>query len=450
MNAPAHTSAVPVPHRKWPRVLALIVVVVVLLALVAATFVLSYDGVRAVALQAGVSVKLARIYPGILDAALVIACAAALLLRDGKWWARWYAWLAIILIMAVAGGTDAVHAMSIALPRKQTEGVVAAAPWLLVLVAFSLWLTILRQSRGAHRHNVATPEPISGAPEALSGLPEPVPGIPEAVPGIPEALPTVPEALPTVPEPTAVMAAAPAASVPGAEPQVTDLAPEETTAPAEADQTVAGMSEPSDAVELEQTADEAVETEDAPEAPEVAEVAEAPEAAEAPEVAEAAEAAEDLGIAATDGADPDDADSDNEGADNEGADGGDEALRSEAPGSDAPEPAADSDVDTDVSTDTESPAGPTRATDEPTVHGKPPAPPLDYWDTYEDESDYASDGSATVFYPAPATEVHHSLDDDAELSPSTSSTPRLRRVRSTPIPPEVEAGEVDTDEEDAL
>ena len=49
--------------------------------LAAAAFVLSYPGIHAVALHAGVSRPLARIYPVIFDAMLVIACAAVLSLR---------------------------------------------------------------------------------------------------------------------------------------------------------------------------------------------------------------------------------------------------------------------------------------------------------------------------------------------------------------------------------
>jgi len=52
---------------------------VILLA--AAAFVLSYAGIHAVALSAGVSPRLAKLYPLIFDAMLVVACAAVLALR---------------------------------------------------------------------------------------------------------------------------------------------------------------------------------------------------------------------------------------------------------------------------------------------------------------------------------------------------------------------------------
>jgi hypothetical protein len=136
----------PVPHRSWPGRLAHLAVIIVVLALAAATFVLSYTGVHSIALQAGVTPRFARIYPGVFDAALIIACVAALMLRGAPWWARCYAWLCVIVVIVVVGGADVLHATNAALPHRGTAGVVAAAPWVLVLLGFSLWLTILRHS----------------------------------------------------------------------------------------------------------------------------------------------------------------------------------------------------------------------------------------------------------------------------------------------------------------
>jgi len=141
-------------------------VVVVVLALAAATFVLSYSGVHAIALQSGVSPRLARVYPATFDALLVIACAAAVMLREARWWARGYAWLTIVVVIGVVGAADAVHAMKIALPHQKMEGVVAAAPWVLVLLGFSLMLTILRHSRAQHGTAAGTPQPGQAARDA--------------------------------------------------------------------------------------------------------------------------------------------------------------------------------------------------------------------------------------------------------------------------------------------
>jgi hypothetical protein len=152
----------PVRRSQWPGRLVQLAVIVVVAAVAAATFMLSYAGVHAVALQAGVPRELARYYPGILDAVLVIACAAAPALRDAPWWARCYAWLAILVVVVVIGGIDAVHAMSVALPHRATAGVAAVLPWALLLLAFSLWLTILRHLRAQH---LARAPEIADVPE---------------------------------------------------------------------------------------------------------------------------------------------------------------------------------------------------------------------------------------------------------------------------------------------
>jgi hypothetical protein len=94
-----------------------------------------------------VSAKLARIYPGVFDAVLVIACVAAIAARDGRWWARGWAWLVVIVVLGAIGTADVLHAGNYALRHRLTEGVVAAAPVVAVLLAFSLLLTMLRQSR---------------------------------------------------------------------------------------------------------------------------------------------------------------------------------------------------------------------------------------------------------------------------------------------------------------
>ena len=81
------------------------------------------------------------------DALLVIACAAAVVLRDGRWWARGWAWLVVIVVLGAIGATDVLHAANYTLRHRTTEGVVAAAPVVAVLLAFSLLLTMLRQTR---------------------------------------------------------------------------------------------------------------------------------------------------------------------------------------------------------------------------------------------------------------------------------------------------------------
>jgi hypothetical protein len=178
MNSPLPASG-PAQHRNWTRRLVNVLVTLVVIAVAAATFVFSYDGVHAIALLGGVSTQLARYYPGLFDAVLVIACVAAVMLRDGPWWARLWAWAVLIVVLAAIGATDVLHAMNYTLRHRPTEGIVAAAPVVAVLLAFSLLLTLLRQSRTHAR------EPIGPAPHDVPALTAAIAGPPIALPAAP-------------------------------------------------------------------------------------------------------------------------------------------------------------------------------------------------------------------------------------------------------------------------
>jgi hypothetical protein len=190
MNSPDPAPAA--PRRNWARRLVNVLVALLVIAVAGAAFVFSYDGVHAIALFGGMSTQLARYYPGLFDAVLVVACVAAVMLRDGRWWARLWAWVVIIVVLAAIGTTDVLHAMNYTLRHRVTEGIVAAAPVVGVLLAFSLLLTLLRQSRA--------PGPQSAGPAPLD-----VPALPPAISVPPMALP----AAPTVPLARAVAAPAP-------------------------------------------------------------------------------------------------------------------------------------------------------------------------------------------------------------------------------------------------
>src|SRR5215469_14815332 len=140
------------------------------------------------------SARLARVYPATFDAVLVIACLTAVMLRGARWWARSYAWLAIILVVGVAGAADALHAMNVDLPRRTTEGVVAATPWVLVLLGFSLMLTMIRHSRTQHTYRQPTPATAdtSASGATLAFDPSPALDTPRAVGAAPDVDPTRP------------------------------------------------------------------------------------------------------------------------------------------------------------------------------------------------------------------------------------------------------------------
>src|SRR5258708_7905278 len=124
-------------HRGLP-LLALIAVVAGLLPMAPPAFLLSYAGIHAIALSSGVSPRLARIYPLILDAMLVIACAAVLSLRGAGLPSRSYAWLSMLALLAAAAAADALHATGTRMPRRAAAAAVAGIPGGLRLIGVGL------------------------------------------------------------------------------------------------------------------------------------------------------------------------------------------------------------------------------------------------------------------------------------------------------------------------
>src|SRR5215472_6980718 len=150
------------PHSTL-RLAALTAVVAGVVLLAAAAFVLSYPGIHSVALQAGVSPNLAKLYPVIFDAMLVVAGAAAMALRGAGWWSRFYAWACLIALLAAVAIGDAVHATGTALPERATRAAVAVTPWVLLLLAFGLLLTMLRHFRKSRAAVMARQEARAAA-----------------------------------------------------------------------------------------------------------------------------------------------------------------------------------------------------------------------------------------------------------------------------------------------
>jgi hypothetical protein len=157
----------PAPPDRAPRalrILALAAVWLGLAALAAATFVLSYSAIRAVALEAGIAPRLARGYPLLLDAMLVIVLAAVLALRGAGLPSRLLAWLTLLVVVAAAAGADALHAAGRRLPHQATAITAAILPWVLVLIAFMLLLAMLRHARLRRTVSTVEPAPVRTAP----------------------------------------------------------------------------------------------------------------------------------------------------------------------------------------------------------------------------------------------------------------------------------------------
>jgi Protein of unknown function (DUF2637) len=387
MNSP-QPAFVPAQRRDWTRRLVNLLVALVVIAIAAAAFVFSYDGVHATALLGGVSKQLARYYPGLFDAVLVIASVAAVMLRDGRWWARLWAWVVVIVVLAAIGATDVLHAINYTLPHRTTEGIVAAAPAVAVLLAFSLLLTLLRRSR------TPAPEPAAPAP------------VPLDVPALPAAVSVAPIALPAAP--VAQVAAAPVAGPVEAETVPLPL-PEDRPLPAAAptreDRVIVGAPEAPQAAVPDAAAPE-------PAAPEPAHPVTEPNAVIAPSAeAAAAEPAEEPPVREPHGI---------------------RYAGSGVRGMAGQQPAAEDDTPPSAGYWESAAAGPLAGLVYPAREDQ--ANPDDTGDA---EGAGAGDaGDAKADEPAPRKNPPE-LDDDAPpfATAPFASVPRLNRVRSTPTPP---------------
>ncbi len=163
-NQPRRGAAQPADSHRGLRLLGLAAVTAGVLLLMAAAFVLSYTGIHAVALSAGVSPRFARIYPLIFDAMLVVACAAVLALRGAGLPSRCYAWLTMLVLLAAAAGADTLHATNTKLPHKPAAATAAILPWALVLIGFGLLLSMLRHARLRRAMAGAAPERVFTQP----------------------------------------------------------------------------------------------------------------------------------------------------------------------------------------------------------------------------------------------------------------------------------------------
>src|SRR5208282_2329553 len=180
---------------------AVVIVMTGVVLLAVSAFLLSYAQIHEIAVAAGISPALARLYPLILDITLVVACATALALRGAAWWMRAYAALAIIILVAVVAVVEAVHAAGISLPQRAMAATLAAVPWALLLLGFGLALSMLRHQRTVRA--VARPSDPGDGEKSVGGAVPREPQVNQQSAGsVPEnADPDAPGLVPAEPQP---------------------------------------------------------------------------------------------------------------------------------------------------------------------------------------------------------------------------------------------------------
>lgn len=129
--------------RRGFRLTAVVAGGLCVLAIAAGVIAFSYSDVRDLALTAGLSPRLARFYPLLFDAVLIVACAAAITLRGVL---RGFAWLAVLVTIGALAAADTVHAMSITVPQRPLEVTIAVAPWVALLTGLTLLDAMMRRT----------------------------------------------------------------------------------------------------------------------------------------------------------------------------------------------------------------------------------------------------------------------------------------------------------------
>ncbi|HSR82907.1 MAG TPA: DUF2637 domain-containing protein [Streptosporangiaceae bacterium] len=224
------------------RIIAFAAVCLGVAALAAATFVLSYSAIRAVALQAGITPGLARGYPLLLDGMLVIVLAAVLALRGAGLPSRLLAWVTLLVVLAVAAGADALHTAGRSMPHQAAAITAAVLPFVLVLVAFALLLVMLRHARLRPPADAADRVSVYRSRWAPAPSAEPQPAEPQ--PTEPQPAEPQPAAQPLLAMDADPAAADPASGDPGRDEAVSE--PATGTTPYSADALAAGWYDEAD------------------------------------------------------------------------------------------------------------------------------------------------------------------------------------------------------------
>lgn len=133
-------------RRSLARRLSLSVIAGAVATLAAGAFALSFDALRELAMIAGLRAEIAWLWPFIVDGFIVIATAAAVLLRERGPGVVWYPWATLIVFAAVSVAGNAHHATNNADHESLSVSVaalVSAVPAVALLLASHLVVLLL-------------------------------------------------------------------------------------------------------------------------------------------------------------------------------------------------------------------------------------------------------------------------------------------------------------------
>ncbi|QKW33724.1 DUF2637 domain-containing protein [Actinomadura sp. NAK00032] len=123
----------------------------VVAALAAGAYVLTYAVLRELALAGGVGRRWAPLYPVMADTLVAMTILSLVVTRGARWWTRLLRWA---LLLALVAGGAALHVQHsvwgyASLPDDAVKAGVAVAPHVMLVIAVWLWLTMFKQIRVA-------------------------------------------------------------------------------------------------------------------------------------------------------------------------------------------------------------------------------------------------------------------------------------------------------------
>ncbi|OLT27503.1 hypothetical protein BJF79_11520 [Actinomadura sp. CNU-125] len=121
----------------------------VVAALAAGAFALTYDTLRDLAVAGRVDERWAPIYPAMADALITMTLLSLAITRGARWFTRLLRWALLLLLaagLAALAVQDAVWGLD-PLPDDRVRAGVAIAPHVTLMIAVWLWMTLFKQIR---------------------------------------------------------------------------------------------------------------------------------------------------------------------------------------------------------------------------------------------------------------------------------------------------------------
>ncbi|MWA06980.1 hypothetical protein F8568_042910 [Actinomadura sp. LD22] len=144
----------------------------VVVALAAGAYVLTYPVLRELALAGRASRRWAPAYPVMADALTAMTILALVVARNARWWSRALRWTLLLLLLAGAAAAAVQRAVwgFGSLPRDAVRAGVAVAPHVMLVIAVWLWLTMIKQIR-VSRPAAGEPQPVEAQRGHVKVLP---------------------------------------------------------------------------------------------------------------------------------------------------------------------------------------------------------------------------------------------------------------------------------------